>query len=379
MWLALAFLGLAVAALILLPLMRRRARIAAEAEESTAFEQSPTLTPAAIENPFAAPSSNTQTQVRDPHSVRSGAAALGAGAAALGAAAAATTPSQRSQTPRPIKEVLKDFDAEPDSERLPPGLASGRPSLELGETSGAPDARRRPVDVFAEPPTEPLTKAAPPLAPSAPSSSAELPSALQMDGLNLDLNEFSFDKSARSTAAELPPLEMSGGAGAAGKPLESPFLDLSMAEPATEPPILEPPPRQDSSLTLELPSLRGSQLVDPITEASEKPSLNFEFSDVTQDLSQHNEGQDQLRLDEDLKSLGGVDDGLDVTVATPSAGAGLAGGMSNADYVETKLDLAAAYLDMGDKAGARSLIDEVLREGDAAQKQRGEEFLKKLG
>ncbi|HSH43731.1 MAG TPA: FimV/HubP family polar landmark protein [Arenicellales bacterium] len=35
---------------------------------------------------------------------------------------------------------------------------------------------------------------------------------------------------------------------------------------------------------------------------------------------------------------------------------------------ETKLDLARAYLDMGDKVGARSIIDEVMREGDPAQR-----------
>jgi pilus assembly protein FimV len=47
--------------------------------------------------------------------------------------------------------------------------------------------------------------------------------------------------------------------------------------------------------------------------------------------------------------------------------------------VETKLDLASAYLDMGDQVGARSLLDEVLREGNATQKERAGAFLKKLG
>lgn len=57
----------------------------------------------------------------------------------------------------------------------------------------------------------------------------------------------------------------------------------------------------------------------------------------------------------------------------------VAGGISAADYVETKLDLASAYLEMGDQVGARSLLDEVLREGDANQKERARAFLKKLG
>ena len=52
---------------------------------------------------------------------------------------------------------------------------------------------------------------------------------------------------------------------------------------------------------------------------------------------------------------------------------------STIDYMETKLDLAAAYLDMGDQMGARSLLEEVLLEGDASQKQRATELLKQKG
>ena len=50
-----------------------------------------------------------------------------------------------------------------------------------------------------------------------------------------------------------------------------------------------------------------------------------------------------------------------------------------ADYVETKLDLATAYLDMGDQVGARSLLEEALQEGTASQQQQARELLKKLG
>jgi len=45
---------------------------------------------------------------------------------------------------------------------------------------------------------------------------------------------------------------------------------------------------------------------------------------------------------------------------------------------ETKLDLARAYLDMGDKVGARSIIDEVMREGDPAQRDRAAELAAQL-
>jgi len=46
--------------------------------------------------------------------------------------------------------------------------------------------------------------------------------------------------------------------------------------------------------------------------------------------------------------------------------------------VGTKLDLARAYVDMGDPAGARSILDEVLDEGDAGQKQQAQQLLDSL-
>ena len=46
--------------------------------------------------------------------------------------------------------------------------------------------------------------------------------------------------------------------------------------------------------------------------------------------------------------------------------------------VGTKLDLARAYIDMGDPEGARSILDEVLKEGSAVQKQEAERLMSSL-
>jgi pilus assembly protein FimV len=46
--------------------------------------------------------------------------------------------------------------------------------------------------------------------------------------------------------------------------------------------------------------------------------------------------------------------------------------------VGTKLDLARAYVDMGDPAGARSILEEVLDEGDASQRQQAQQLLDSL-
>ena len=47
--------------------------------------------------------------------------------------------------------------------------------------------------------------------------------------------------------------------------------------------------------------------------------------------------------------------------------------------VATKLDLAKAYEEMGDKDGARELLNEVMKDGDTAQKGQAQQLLAKLG
>ncbi len=49
------------------------------------------------------------------------------------------------------------------------------------------------------------------------------------------------------------------------------------------------------------------------------------------------------------------------------------------DYTETKLDLAMAYLEMGDTVGARSLLEEVLQDGNEDQQQRARMSMEKIG
>ena len=46
--------------------------------------------------------------------------------------------------------------------------------------------------------------------------------------------------------------------------------------------------------------------------------------------------------------------------------------------VGTKLDLARAYVDMGDPTGARSILKEVLDEGDESQQQQAQQLLDSL-
>ncbi|MBK8283395.1 MAG: hypothetical protein IPK97_00160 [Ahniella sp.] len=48
------------------------------------------------------------------------------------------------------------------------------------------------------------------------------------------------------------------------------------------------------------------------------------------------------------------------------------------DAVATKLDLARAYLDMGDSDGAKSMLDEVMSEGNDKQKDEARKLLTEI-
>ena len=52
--------------------------------------------------------------------------------------------------------------------------------------------------------------------------------------------------------------------------------------------------------------------------------------------------------------------------------------LSGTNETATKLDLARAYIDMGDSEGARDILDEVLGEGDETQQGEARELIAKL-
>lgn len=93
------------------------------------------------------------------------------------------------------------------------------------------------------------------------------------------------------------------------------------------------------------------------------------------------EGLDEAEQETPVQTmdLGELDlEALDVSME--DAGAEPAGDDDSfsIDEVATKLDLAKAYIDMGDPDGARSILDEVLAEGDAAQISEAQDLIQQL-
>jgi pilus assembly protein FimV len=75
----------------------------------------------------------------------------------------------------------------------------------------------------------------------------------------------------------------------------------------------------------------------------------------------------------DLSSIS-LDLGSPGEASAPGGG----GGDPKWQEVATKLDLAKAYEEMGDKDGARELLNEVMKDGDAAQKGQAQQLLAKI-
>ncbi len=52
--------------------------------------------------------------------------------------------------------------------------------------------------------------------------------------------------------------------------------------------------------------------------------------------------------------------------------------LADSDEIATKLDLAQAYIEMGDSDGARSMLEEVAEVGTDDQKQQAQELLARI-
>ncbi len=114
-------------------------------------------------------------------------------------------------------------------------------------------------------------------------------------------------------------------------------------------------------------------------------SLNELDSGLDQDLSQLSElNLDDLDLgdpndDSILASIQLDDNESNAADKTPDANVELGSEVVDDDEIETKLDLANAYAEMGDEDGAKSIIEEVMEEGNDEQKTKAQAILQRLG
>lgn len=150
-----------------------------------------------------------------------------------------------------------------------------------------------------------------------------------------------------------------GSAGADEAPVDvaaelAAFDTLPEFDPISE---LELPDDFDLSLSLE-------------DDSPAAQSFASEMSDVNAELDKLSQSLETPSLEphfgaEDAAELEPLDD-LDFDF------------FSGADEVATKLDLARAYIDMGDQQGARDILDEVVKDGDDGQRSEAQDMLSRL-
>ena len=97
------------------------------------------------------------------------------------------------------------------------------------------------------------------------------------------------------------------------------------------------------------------------------------------------ENLDNMDLESIEKELEGLSDNLDNDEAEPlelpdeEISEDISLDLDSTDEVTTKLDLARAYIDMGDNEGAKSILEEVVNEGNDQQQEEAQELLNTIG
>lgn len=136
----------------------------------------------------------------------------------------------------------------------------------------------------------------------------------------------------------------------------------------------------------------------PITEPAAQ-SFDFNLIDDTSKRDQSAPAKDELSFDFDLDNLDSAGSGMqkasDISFDMPELDLGRSAAMPanepvtqqmdalkdefiGDDAVATKIDLARAYLDMGDADGARSMLEEVISEGSDSQKAEAKKLLSEI-
>ncbi|HWW31811.1 MAG TPA: FimV/HubP family polar landmark protein [Steroidobacteraceae bacterium] len=230
-----------------------------------------------------------------------------------------------------------------------------------------------------------------PIAPRARPGGADQTAELAIDDLGLDLGSVDTqEQPALGVGADAQTM-VAGLDDQARKNLEDTAAQAAHVKTSTtgqwqfdqeelETALTQAGPLQDGSHTSHLAALRGDTVdIDVSSSATTGTHQEIRASGVDLDLGSGTYPGNNGRLD------------LDVGTATvPDAAFAATQRLSSEDLalpdlepvtmseVGTKLDLARAYMDMGDPDGARNILEEVMSEGSAAQKQEAQRLMESL-
>jgi len=212
---------------------------------------------------------------------------------------------------------------------------------------------------------------------------AAAPAAAAAPTLDFDLG------GASQTAAPAPDISLDADAGKAAAPTGLDFdlgstQGLKAGAPAPEETVIASDKEASGGLDFNLDLGAEDKKQEPARPAAAAPKaaapeasggLDFDFNlDGDKPSADAKPAAPAEPAKVDLSDISLDLGGSDATVMAPKPS-----GDPKWQEVATKLDLAKAYEEMGDKDGARELLKEVVKDGDAAQRGSAEQLLAKLG
>ena len=218
-----------------------------------------------------------------------------------------------------------------------------------------------------------LDNITPAAAVSAPQAEPEVATLDELEDFPLD-DDLSFESvlqqqtEIKENLDDLSDFDLDMDLGAEPSPAnlaEDDFL-LSLDDDVKDLPVAEVPAVPEIALDdLELPADFDLSLADEMDAPLAPDAFATELDDVNAELDRLSQSISEPTFNVD-DALATVDDEPEFDF------------LSGTDEVATKLDLAQAYIDMGDNDGARDILNEVVTEGDDGQKSEAKDMLSRL-
>ena len=186
-------------------------------------------------------------------------------------------------------------------------------------------------------------------------------------------DDLSFDSAVQSadvtdTVGELADfdLDLAGDVPEATLAADEAVLSLD-DQPVAEAPVNDEPTPDDLDLPADFDLSLAEEMAAPAKSddfIADLDDMHGELDRFSADLQDPPISEPSFTVDDAALAMDGDDESFDFLAGT--------------DEVATKLDLAQAYLDMGDQDGARDILGEVISEGNEGQKNEAREMLARL-
>jgi len=239
-----------------------------------------------------------------------------------------------------------------------------------------------------------------------------------MEGLDLDISDESADEEIESASMiekamateddNVIDFDSASGKEDSGDDIETPEVELDLTMDTDTTDETSAAATDEDEISLDMGDDEGELSLDMETESMDAGT--GEVPEISLDMEEDTGGADDLDLDLDLEiedksepeqtdsedSVPEID--MEGTVELPKDQLHMATGddddfddektvfvpkssteqQSQEDEVSTKLDLAKAYVELGDSESAKSILDEIMEEGTEEQQQQAQELLKQI-